>query len=130
MTGVQTCALPISRLDPFIDRMLDVSDTVWRLRADAGADRLGVANWLFGRIPIAIKGQLELAHGEGVIEAHFNTLQAQADMPAFPARLKKAMADAQAGLYRDYFPARQQLIQRRLLGQPIGMTDEQWLEFS
>ena len=120
----------IARFDPFIDRMLDVSDTVWRLRADAGADRLVVSNWLFGRIPTGIKEHLELARGEGVIEAHFSTLQAQADMPAFPAKLKQVMVTAHDGLYRDYFPVRQQLIQRRLLGQPIGMTDEQWLEFS
>ena len=120
----------IARLDPFIDRMLDVSDTVWRLRADAGADRLVVSNWLFGRVTVSVKEHLTLARGEGVMEAHFATLQAQADMPTFPAQLKKVMADARAGLDRDYFPVRQQLIQRRLAGQPIGMADEQWLAFS
>jgi len=120
----------IARLDTFIDRMLDVSDAVWRLRADAGADRLVVATWLFGHAPASINEHLTLARGEGIFEADFNTLQAEADMPAFPARLKKVMAAAHAGLYRDYFPVRQQLIQRRLLGQPIGMTDEQWLAFS
>jgi len=120
----------IARLDPFIDRMLDVSDTVWRLRADAGADRLVVSNWLFGRIPVSIEGHLTLARGEGVMEAGFATLSAQADMPAFPTQLKKVMTNVHAGLDRDYFSVRQQLIQRRLAGQPIDMTDEQWLDFS
>ena len=120
----------IARLDPFIDRMLDVSDTVWRLRADAGADRLVVSNWLFGRTPVSIEGHLTLARGEGVMEADFATLSAQADMPTFPTQLKKVMTNVRAGLDRDYFPVRQQLIQRRQAGQPIGMTDEQWLAFS
>jgi signal transduction histidine kinase/Tfp pilus assembly protein PilE len=120
----------IARLDPFIDRMLDVSETVWLLRADAGADRLVVSTWLFGRLPVALREHLALAHGEGVMDADFAALQAQADLPAFPDKLKKVTADVRTGLYRDYFPVRQQLIQRRLLGQPIGMTDEQWLAFS
>jgi signal transduction histidine kinase len=120
----------IARMDPFIDRMLDVSDTAWRLRADAGADRLVVSNWLFGRMPVAIEGRLTLARGEGVMEAHFATLSAQADMPKFPTRLKKVMTNVRVGLDRDYFPVRQQLIQRRQAGQLIGMTDEQWLAFS
>jgi signal transduction histidine kinase len=120
----------IARLDPFIDRMLDVSDTVWRLRADAGADRLVVSNWLFGRIAVSINEHLTLARGEGVMEAHFATLQAQADMPTFPSQLKKVMTDVRTGLDRDYFPIRQQLVQRRLTGQRIGTTDEQWLAFS
>src|SRR4051812_25898181 len=117
----------IARLDPFIDRMLDVSDTVWRLRAEAGADRLVVSNWLFGRMPVSVEGRLTLARDEGVMEAHFATLSAQADMPAFPIQLKKVMTNVHAGLDRDYFPVRQRLIQRRHAGQPVGMTDEQWL---
>ena len=120
----------IARVDTFVDRMLDVSDTVWRFRADAGADRLVVANWLFGRAPNSLEEHLELARGEGVMQAHFGTLQALADVPAFPARLKKVMAYAQNGFNRDYLPVRQQLIQRRLTGQSIGMTDQQWLAFS
>jgi signal transduction histidine kinase/CheY-like chemotaxis protein len=120
----------IARLDPFIDRMLAVSDTVWRLRADAGTDRLNVANLLFKQGAIPMEEHLALAQGVGVMEAHFSTLGAQADMPVFPARLKQAMAGAHNGLDRDYFPVRQRLIGKRLAGQPIGMTDEQWLAFS
>jgi signal transduction histidine kinase/DNA-binding response OmpR family regulator len=120
----------IANADPFINEMMKISDLGWRARSDGGAERLRVAEAIFGSArPSHAQVQL-LGQDAGRMAAHWATINADVIAYNLPPRLRQAIDKAQDLYYNRYSTQRQGVLDRWLKGLPVQMALKQWYDGS
>jgi signal transduction histidine kinase/CheY-like chemotaxis protein/HPt (histidine-containing phosphotransfer) domain-containing protein len=119
----------IEKSDPFVNEMMKVSDLAWRARTDGGADRLIVANAIYGGRPTFAKVDT-LGVYTGKMDAHWDAIKADEASYRLPADLRRMIASARERYSQRYAGRRTEAIERWLAGKPPALTLKQWYDNS
>jgi signal transduction histidine kinase len=120
----------IAGADPFVDEMIKINNTIWRLRRDAGNDRGRIQNAIArNRLPPAgdMRADSELM---GRIDARWSDLLDDSRMHTTPPQLQSAIQNAQKVYFTDYRSLRQHVylvLENNLM--PL-LTEREWFERS
>ncbi len=119
----------IEKSDPFINEMMKISDLAWRARTDGGADRLTVADAIYGSGPTFAKVDA-LGGYTGKMAAHWDAIEADQASYRLPAPLREKIAVARERYFQRYVERRTEAISRWLGGKPALLTLKQWYDNS
>ena len=120
----------IAGTDPFVDRMMKISDNAWNMRGNAGGERGFVQTMVIdNRVPDPAL-QRSLAQINGKIDARWSDIEVEALRSAMPQPLKAAIANARKVYFTDYRTLRDGILARLVAGQKLSMSGQDLVEAS
>jgi signal transduction histidine kinase/CheY-like chemotaxis protein/HPt (histidine-containing phosphotransfer) domain-containing protein len=118
----------IAGTDPFIDRMMKISDNAWNMRGNAGGERGFMQTMVIdNRVPspAILRSAAQIT---GMIDARWNDIEVEALRSAMPQPLKAAIANARKIYFTDYRAARDKILARLQAGQKLSMSGKDFSE--
>jgi signal transduction histidine kinase len=116
----------IAGTDPFIDRMMKISDNGWNMRGNAGGERGFMQTMVIdNRVPSPAMLR-SAAQFTGMIDARWNDIEVEALRSAMPQPLKAAVANARKVYFTDYRATRDKILARLLAGQKLSMSGQDY----
>jgi signal transduction histidine kinase len=118
----------IAGTDPFVDRMMKISDNAWRMRGNAGGERGFMQTMVIDdRVPspALLRSATQFT---GMIDARWNDIEVEALRSSMPPPLKAAIANARKVYFTDYRATRDKILARLLSGQKLSMSGQDFSE--
>jgi signal transduction histidine kinase len=116
--------------DSFINEMMKINDTTWRVRLDAGDDRGKVGSAISNGRPPSIHQLEKLAEATGKIDARWSTIEEDTSRPSIPLKLKAAIQYAENSYFVDFRAQRKKIIDELSRGIAVPISGREWLEIS
>ncbi|MBA2587680.1 MAG: hypothetical protein H0U98_03550 [Alphaproteobacteria bacterium] len=117
-------------IDGILDADLRISDAAWNLRMEAGRERGFVQTAIIENKPPSLESLSYLAELKGMIAAHWNNVQSQANHTFTPKPLRSAIDEAADSYFKHNLRARDALLTRLIAGEKVSMSGEQWVLLS
>jgi hypothetical protein len=116
--------------DPFFDEMMTVKQLAWRVRSDAGVERLMIGNAIAGGGRVPDDWRRKILQLETRIEATWEALVDFIDAPHAPKELADAIALAKANYFDRYRRDRDDAVKSLLAGDKAGVNSRDWIQRS
>ncbi len=118
----------IAGTDPFVDRMMRISDNAWNMRGNAGGERGFVQTMVIdNRVPNPAL-QRSLAEINGMIDARWGDIEVEALRSSTPQPLKAVIANARKVYFTDYRAMRDGILARLMAGQKLSMSGQDFVD--
>ena len=118
----------IAGTDPFVDRMMRMNDNAWAMRGHAGGERGLVHTIVINNHVPKAELQRSLAGINGMIDARWSDIEAEAQLSAMPPSLKAVIAKARKVYFTDYRAMRDAILARLMAGQKLSISGENFVE--
>jgi signal transduction histidine kinase/CheY-like chemotaxis protein/HPt (histidine-containing phosphotransfer) domain-containing protein len=120
----------INGTDPFIDDMIKIDDSGWKLRTDAGDDRALMVAAVNATTAISAQHYEKLAEQKGRADARWADLKSYAERPATPQALKDAIARTRQVYFDDYRALRRDILKKLQSGVRQPMPIKTFMDVS
>jgi len=118
----------IAGTDPFVDRMMRMNDNAWAMRGHAGGERGQVQTIVINNHVPKPAQQRSLAGINGMIDARWTDIEAEAQLSAMPPSLKTVIAKARKVYFTDYRSMRDAILARLMAGEKLSISGENFVE--
>jgi methyl-accepting chemotaxis protein len=116
--------------DPFFDQMMTVKQLAWRVRSDAGVERLMIGNAIAAGVGVPDDWRRKILRLETRIEATWETLLDFIDDPQAPKELTDAIALAKGSYFDHYKRGRDAAVKSLIVGDKVSVTSRDWIQTS
>jgi methyl-accepting chemotaxis protein len=116
--------------DPFFDQMMTVKQLAWRVRSDAGVERLMLGNAIAAGAKVPDVWQQKILQLQARIGVTWATLLELIDDPQSPKGLTDAIALAKQGYFERYNRDRDAVLSSLVIGDKLGMSSRDWIQRS
>ena len=120
----------IAGTDPFVDRMMRMNDNSWAMRGHAGGERGLVQTIVINNRVPDLALERSLAGINGMIDARWSDIEAEAQLSSTPQPLKAAIANAGKVYFTDYRAMRDGILAQLAAGQKLSISGEDFVEAS
>ncbi len=118
----------IAGTDPFVDRMMRMNDNAWAMRGHAGGERGQVQTLVINnRVPEPAL-QRSLAEINGMIDARWSDIEAEAQLSSTPQPLKRAIANARKVYFTGYRAMRDKILAKLMAGRKLSISGENFVD--
>jgi signal transduction histidine kinase len=114
-------------VDPFIDRLMDLNDLAWAMRAVAGTDCRRLATAIMAHRRLSVEDREMFADADGRIGALWAQIEGAFRLDAFPPQIGAAIDRARRAYLKEYRKLRRDQIVEMFQGRQISISGSQWL---
>ena len=115
-----------SQTDAFIANMVQIKQTTWAVRSDAGDDRLLIRKAIEAGAPLSDAQLYQFAVLEGRIEANWKLVRDNVRLGSVPAKLRTEVESVDRDYFSRSFPLRKSIIDNLAKGRPPDVTESDY----
>jgi methyl-accepting chemotaxis protein len=116
--------------DPFFDQMMTVKQLAWRVRSDAGVERLMLGNAVAAGVAVSDDWRQKILQLQARIGATWAALLDLIDNSRTPKELMDAIGLARESYFDRYNRDRDGVLKPLIIGEKPGMTSRDWIQIS